>query len=210
MAKTEPFEKHAEMYEQWFEDNRYAYLSEIEAIKELLPEFHNALEIGAGSGRFAQPLGIKKGLEPSPKMASIAESRGIEITIGTAEDMPFEGSEFDLELMVTSICFLNNIEKALSEVFRTIKSGGHLLIGLIDRESPIGKLYQKYKEQNVFYKHATFYSTDEIVSRLKDAGFINFKFTQTIFTNLDEIDSMEKVEKGYGEGSFIVIRSQKP
>ncbi|MFO8061511.1 MAG: class I SAM-dependent methyltransferase [bacterium] len=210
MAKSEPFEKHADMYEEWFEDNRYAYLSEIEAVRKLLPDFERGLEIGAGSGRFAEPLGIEKGIEPSPRMASIAGRRGMDVTIGQAENLPFDDSEFDLELMVTSVCFLDDIEKSLSESFRTLSNGGYLLIGLVDRESPIGKLYQKYKEQNVFYKHAAFYSTEEILSYLKKAGFINFRFSQTIFKNLDEIDSMEEVKDGYGEGSFIVIRSQKP
>ncbi|MDY6787582.1 MAG: class I SAM-dependent methyltransferase [candidate division WOR-3 bacterium] len=210
MAKTEAFDKYSDMYEEWFEENRYAYLSEIEAVRKLLPDFENGLEIGAGSGRFAEPLGIKRGVEPSEKMASIARTRGIKITIGQAEDLPFNDNEFNLELMVTSICFLDDIEKSLSESFRTLEKGGHLLIGLIDRESPIGKLYQKYKEQNVFYRHATFYSTDEIVSYLKKAGFVNFKFAQTIFRNLNEMDSAEEVKDGYGEGSFIVIRSQKP
>lgn len=210
MAKTEPFDKHSDMYEDWFEENRYAYLSEIEAVRKLLPDFENGLEIGAGSGRFAGPLGIKRGVEPSEQMASLARIRGMAITIGQAEDLPFNDCEFDLELMVTSICFLDDIEKSLSESFRTLEKAGHLIIGLIDRESPIGKLYQKYKEQNVFYKHATFYSTEEIVSYLKKAGFVNFKFAQTIFRNLDEIDSAEEVKDGYGEGSFIVIRSQKP
>ncbi|GAI25505.1 unnamed protein product [marine sediment metagenome] len=60
MPKTEPFEKYTDRYENWFERNRYVYQSEINAIREILPDFENGIEIGIGSGRFAEPLGIKK------------------------------------------------------------------------------------------------------------------------------------------------------
>jgi hypothetical protein len=59
MAKIEPFEEHAQQYEDWFERNRFAYESELRAVKTLLPEGGNGMEVGVGSGRFAAPLGIR-------------------------------------------------------------------------------------------------------------------------------------------------------
>jgi len=38
MAKVEPFEKFSSQYEEWFEANRFAYESELQAVKALLPE----------------------------------------------------------------------------------------------------------------------------------------------------------------------------
>jgi hypothetical protein len=63
----EPFEKYAQKYDEWFDKNKFAYESELQAIKELLPINKNGIEIGVGSGRFASPLGIKLGVDPSKK-----------------------------------------------------------------------------------------------------------------------------------------------
>ncbi len=49
MAKIKPFEEHSVLYENWFEKNKYVYLSEVEAVKRLLPKNSNGLEIGVGS-----------------------------------------------------------------------------------------------------------------------------------------------------------------
>ncbi len=209
MANIKPFEEHADIYEQWFEENKYVYLSEIEAIKSIIPIFDNGLEIGAGSGRFGQPLGIKTGIEPSSKMAFLAKKRGMNIVEGIGELLPFDNNKFDMELMVTSICFVDNVQKVLRELYRTLIKGGSIIIGFIDKKSPIGKLYLKYKNDNLFYRYATFYSTFELIKYLKECGFNEFSIVQTIFNDLNNIKSIEQVEKGYGKGSFIVIRAIK-
>ncbi len=209
MAKTKPFEEYTEKYENWFEENRYAYQSEVSAVKDILPGFKNAVEIGVGSGKFALPLNIKTGIEPSAGMRKIAEPRGIKVIDAAAEDLPFEDGSFDLALMVTTLCFLDDVKKAFSEVYRILEPDGYFINGFVDKNSRVGKIYQKHKHKSIFYNIATFYSTEEVIGLFKEAGFKNFKFRQTIFNTLDEIDAVEPVKEGYGEGSFIAVRAQK-
>jgi len=209
MARIEPFEKHPLRYEQWFDKHKFAYESELQAIRKLLPQGGNGLEIGVGSGRFAVPLGIKLGIEPSSKMMQIALRKGIEVIGGVAESLPFRNLQFDFALMVTTICFLDNVEVAFNEAYRILKPDGCLIIGFIDKDSPVGQLYQQHKYESVFYKIATFYSVDEVVSCLKKAKFNGFDFSQTIFHNLAEMEGIELVREGYGEGSFVVVRAVK-
>jgi len=209
MAKIEPFEQHAQQYEDWFERNRFAYESELQAVKMLLPESGNGMEIGIGSGRFAAPLGIKTGIEPSAKMREIARKRGIDVVAGIGEALPFDDSMFDFVLMVTTICFLDDIETALKEAYRVLRPDGCLITGFIDKDSPLGRLYQMNKEKSVFYREATFYSVNELIALLEQAGFGDFCFTQTIFHHPAEIKGIEPIKEGYGEGSFIVIRALK-
>jgi ubiquinone/menaquinone biosynthesis C-methylase UbiE len=209
MPKIEPFEKYPQKYEDWFERNKFAYESELLAVKELMPQNGEGVEIGVGSGKFAEPLGIKLGVEPSPKMREIAEKKGIKVIDEVAEELPFNDEQFDFVLMVTTICFLDDIETVFREAYRVLKPNGCLIIGFVDKYSSLGKLYQQHKMKNVFYKIATFYSVGEVISYLKKAGFEDFTFTQTIFHKLAELKDIEPIREGYGKGSFVVIRAMK-
>jgi ubiquinone/menaquinone biosynthesis C-methylase UbiE len=142
-------------------------------------------------------------------MIKIAQRRGIEVIEGVAESLPFLDSEFDFVLMVTTICFLDDIEAAFNEASRVLKFRGSLIIGFIDAKSLIGKLYERHKNESTFYKDATFYSVKEVISHLKNAHFKDFVFRQTLFHSLNKLKNIEPVKKGYGEGSFVVVRGLK-
>ncbi|MCK4388294.1 MAG: class I SAM-dependent methyltransferase [Dehalococcoidia bacterium] len=209
MAKVEPFEKHASEYEDWFTKHKFVYQSELEAVRQHLPQNKQGIEVGVGSGRFAAPLGIKFGLEPSAKMREIAQKRGVKVVGGVAEAIPFSDSILDFALMVTTICFVDDLEASFKEAHRILKPGGCLIIGFIDQDSPIGQFYKRHKENSVFYREATFYSVADVVPILNKAGFGDLAFSQTIFKNLSDIDRLEPVKSGYGEGSFVVIKAIK-
>lgn len=209
MARTEPFDTHSSEYEAWFEDNRFAFLSELEAVRAQLAAKGRSVEIGVGTGRFAIPLGIDVGVEPSIRMRKIAERKGIRVVDGIGENLPFEDAQFDIVLMVTTLCFLDDVETAFAEAYRILENGGHFVIGFIDKDSRIGRLYQQNREKSLFYKVATFYSVKEIVQLLRQTGFRNISFTQTIFRDLPEITNIEPIKSGFGEGSFVVVKGEK-
>jgi hypothetical protein len=91
-----------------------------------------------------------------------------------------------------------------------LTSGGYVLVGFIDRESSLGKVYETRKQDNEFYQDATFLSVNEVVYHLKQAGFRDLVFRQTIFQNPEEMKRPDPVRSGYGEGSFVVVRAKKP
>ncbi len=209
MAIIEPFEQHYIEYEAWFERNRFTYQSELAAVKEFIPDNKRGIEIGLGSGKFAAPLGIKIGVEPSPKMREIAKNHGLEVFNAVAEALPFSDGSFDFVLMVTTICFVDDIRLAFKESYRILKHSGLLIVGFIDKNSFIGRLYERNKQKSVFYRQAHFYYTDEVISYLKEENFRKFDILQTIFHDSSEINRVEPIRRGYGEGSFVVIKSMK-
>ena len=110
MPKIGPFEKHAGRYEEWFERNRSAYQSELQAVKSLLPPRGIGIGIGVGTGRFAAPLGIQIGIEPSTAMAMVARQREIQVVQAVAKALPFMDGTFDFALMVTTLCFRDDLQ----------------------------------------------------------------------------------------------------
>lgn len=210
MAKTGPFDKYYNDYEKWFDLNKFAYESEINAIRHFIPEQGKGIEIGIGSGLFAQPLGIKTGMDPSLQMRNIANKRGLDVFDGIAEQIPIEDNMFDYALMVTTICFVDDLEQALKEINRILKNGGgRIIIGFVDKNSPIGKVYQENKQFSTFYNEAHFYSAEEIESLLQKEGFKRIEFVQTLFGKLKDIDKVQAFKPGYGEGSFVVAKAEK-
>ena len=209
MPRTKPFDEHHEKYEEWFTKNRFVYQSELKAIGHFIPKRGKGVEIGVGSGKFAVPFGINVGVEPSEAMRKLSRERKIRVHNAVAESLPFEAGQFDFALMVTTICFVDDIKKSFKEVERILKSGGCFIIGFVDRSSPLGHRYEKEKESNVFYREATFYSTKDALSLLGECGFEEPEVIQTVFGELEEIRSIQDYREGYGEGSFVVIQAKK-
>ena len=205
MPITEPFEEHIDRYEEWFEVHDAAYASELSAVRDLLPEEGRGLEIGVGSGRFAGPLGLDVGIDPAPTMLANARERGVEVAVGVAEALPFRDGSFDAALIVTTICFVDDVPATLEEARRVLAPDGRLVIGFVDKESPLGQHYQDKREENPFYRDATFLSTGELESAMRAAGFGDIAFRQTIFENPGGMTAPEEPREGHGDGSFVVI-----
>jgi len=209
MPKTEAFDQHTNEYDNWFDVNKYVFQSELNAIKKALPQNTNVTEVGIGSGIFALPLGIKEGVEPSEAMRKRAEEKGLKPINGVAENLPYADNSKNAVLMVTTICFVDDIHKSFQEVHRVLKDDGLFIIGFVDKNSPIGKSYLVNKDKSIFYKDAVFFGTKEPLELLNNTGFKTNNIYQTVFGKLDEISTVQNVLSGYGKGSFIVIKAQK-
>jgi SAM-dependent methyltransferase len=199
------FDLYYKEYENWFEKHQEIYRAEIETIKTLLPK-GKGMEVGVGSGKFAKPLGIKFGIEPSKKMAEIARKRGIEVLEIRAEEMNFE-EEFDFILMVTTICFVKNPLKTIQNCYKALKNGGYLLVAFVDLNSLLGKKYEKNKHNSKFYSTATFFTKQDIIDLMKKAKFENFKCVENLYG--DSFDNLTFQINQCNGGAFKVIKATK-
>jgi ubiquinone/menaquinone biosynthesis C-methylase UbiE len=201
------FDEHALEYDSWYDDNREIYQSELLALRQVVPIGKNGLEVGAGTARFASLLGVEVGVDPSEAMASIAAGQGVKVKKGVAENLPFDDESFDFVMFITAICFLDNVFQAFKEANRVLNDRGEIIIGMIDKDSDLGRKYEKMKVSDKFYKDAHFHGVEEIVDLLKRANFRDFTFYQTLIRS--EVKKVEKPQTGYGKGGFVVIKAIK-
>ena len=134
------FNSHYRKYDSWYKRNKFVYLSELSAIRKILPKKGKGLEIGVGTGRFACALGITAGIDPSKKMIGIARKRGIDARLGSGEHLPFEEDSFDYVAIIITLSFVKNPIGVLKEARRILRRNGKIIIGIIDKDSFLGKL----------------------------------------------------------------------
>jgi len=206
MERNNIFDDDIEEYEKWFIENNHLLDSEVAAVKQLLPHSGEGIEIGAGTGIFSSRLGIKHGVEPSEKMGARAIEKGIDVVNAFAENLPIPDETYEFALMVTVDCFLEDVRKAFSETWRILFDGGYFVIAFLDRETPLGKIYDQKKHLSNSYRHATFHSAEEIEKYLELAGFLVQEKRQTIYM-LD--NEFQEIKDGVGEGVFAVIKAKK-
>jgi ubiquinone/menaquinone biosynthesis C-methylase UbiE len=219
------FEKEAEDFDVWFEKNRIIFESELLAEKHFLINPENAVSIGVGSGLFASRLGIKYGVEPAKGMADQARKRGIEVKIGSAEAIPFPDKKFDTVLLSTVLSYVKDAQKAVNEACRILRPGGHIVVSFLTREGSYAMMYDlayvrgkhdplispKHPYPVKFIRGTHWHSTEEITALLKEAGFVDLKFVQTLTKHPKYTDEeIEKPQEGYTKGDFVVVRGQKP
>lgn len=210
MSKTAPFEANPDRYDGWFERHEAVYRSELRALESLLPGGGDGLEIGVGTGRFAAPLCIEHGVDPSLEMRGRARERGIYVRDGVAEDLPYPDEWFDKALMTTTLCFLDKPLQAFREARRVLRPGGVFVVGIIDRQSSHGSRLEEKRCESVFYGPAKFHTADEVVDLFKEAGFEELQSRQTLFSRPETLTEPEPVREGRGEGSFVAVRGKKP
>jgi SAM-dependent methyltransferase len=165
------FDTHAREYDRWYDDHRAIYRQELQLIRKYGRAAGADLELGVGTGRFAAPLGIRLGLDPSLPMLRMARARGVEAIRGIAETLPFRNQSMGSVLIMTSLCYFDDPLQALREVSRVLAPGGRVIIGFLGRGGKIAERYRNTREKGTFLAHATFYTPGEVISMLARAGF---------------------------------------
>lgn len=97
------------------------------------------LEVGCGTGlllaRFARFARRAQGVDLSPGMLSRARARGLDVREGSVTDLPFDDASFDVVCSFKVLAHVEEIERALSEMFRVTRPGGVVIAEFYNRAS---------------------------------------------------------------------------
>lgn len=166
------------------------------------------LDIATGTGDFAIELAKLKpgkitGIDIAEKMLEIGrkkiQQKGLSNTIdlfeADSENLPFPDNSYDLATSAFGVRNFENLNKGLSEIFRVLKPGGHILILEASEPSniPFKRLYKAYMSkicpaiggafsENKAYDYlnrsvAAFPSGKNFEAELAKAGFTDTRFT---------------------------------
>lgn len=211
---VEAFDLFAEDYDRWFDspEGRVLFKTEVGAVRLLMKHIEKPfLEVGVGTGRFAKELGIDYGIDPSHRVLEIAEREGIKVKKAKGESIPFKDGSFGAVFLLFTICFVDDPEKVFSEAKRVLKQNGRLIVGIINRESLWGQLYMKKKaEDHPIYKHANFYTVDDVVTLIEKTGMEIKAYSSTLCRPPTEVPYEEPVHNDLVKGAgFVCILARK-
>lgn len=170
------FDQAAATYDQWYTTAVGRVVEEVEwrcalDLMDLTPGMH-ILDAGCGTGRFAK-LMVERGcrvtgVDQSPGMLAEARKRlsdegKVSLIEGDLQKLPFEADHFDLVVSMATFAFLEDPLAVLDELFRVVKPGGRVVVGIITAEGAWGRLYKSeaFREDPVFSR-ARFLRPEEL------------------------------------------------
>jgi ubiquinone/menaquinone biosynthesis C-methylase UbiE len=207
-----PFEKLADEYDAWFDSykGRRIFRAEADCLRDLLKNAPRPwLEIGVGTGRFAEELNIEEGIDPSPAALKYAADRGVHTRVGRAENLPYKNRSIGAAVMVVTICFLEDPGRAFKECGRILKKDGCAIVGLVPKDSKWGEVYErKGAEGHNFYSVARFYTAQQVIESAELAGLQLERSVSSLFEAPErKVKRYLKHQEGLVKGAgFVAMR----
>jgi SAM-dependent methyltransferase len=209
----DPFETLADKYDSWYDDKgRLAFEIELAALRPLLAELPKPwLEVGVGTGRFAQALGIPQGIDPSPALLAKARARGIDVLYGEGEELVFRAGSLGTVFLLTTWAFLSEPSEVLQECRRVLRNDGRLVNAYLDRDGKWGASYaERGRQGHPLFSHAHFDTYEDVKRLTEQGGFEVLKTISTLFQGPGETVIMEEARPGFVRGASFVVAVARP
>lgn len=208
---SQVFDERAEEYDSWFEEN-LLFAIELAALQELETELGQPrVEIGVGSGRFAEKLGVAVGIDPARAPLVLAAQRSGGVCQGVAEDLPLHRDGVGTIFILFTLCFTEEPSRVLAQVAEVLRPGGHLVIGMIPGSGPWGQaLLAKKEAGNPFYELASFYDVLEVEGWLGATGLEVVEKRSSLYQKPETLAEHEASRPGMDrDAGFVVLVARK-
>ncbi|HCI53563.1 MAG TPA: class I SAM-dependent methyltransferase [Gallionella sp.] len=133
------------------------------------------LDVGCGNGNFlvsAQEAGWQvSGIEPDAKAAEVAHDRGLEVTVGTIDDLSHIANFFDVITVSHVIEHVHEPREFLQHIHRLLKPGGIVFIDTPNIESSGARLFGKNWRGLETPRHLVLFTPNSLTKLLFDEGF---------------------------------------
>ena len=211
---TDIFDTTTEEYDSWYdsETGKPLYESELHCLNTIVEDcLPPVLEVGVGTGRFAQWFPGAVGIDRAPNALRYAQRRMIRVIQATGEMLPFRNETVGTVFLVFTVCFLKNPLAVLREAKRVLKRKGSIVIGFIQKGSSWGALYEdKKKNGHPIYGRAQFYSLEDLDKMLRLSGLNISKVRSTLLQRPSQKPIFEHSVDGFVEGAgFLCIEAKK-
>lgn len=228
------FDQYASAYDAWFLDNRNVLYSEVNLVASTLKNAGRVLSVGCGSGLFEKILReeygitVTDGIEPSAGMAEIARKRGLHVVETTAEEADFGREAYDTLLFNGTPSYIGDLRSVVRKAYDALPTGGRIILIDVPKESSYGLLYNLAKAVGTwnhpllegcyppnpypieFVDVAAWRTTAEKVELLREAGFTDLEFAQTLTSHpVCSNDEEEQPVAGYGKGDYVAVTAYK-
>ncbi len=167
--------------EDW---NKFKRTSDPKVVEFVSKAKGNLLDLGCGSGRnFSKTAAKIYGIDFSKEMIKYAEIKArdlgvrYDVLVGNTINLPYEINFFDDAIAIAVLHCIEgsaNRKKSIEELYRVLKVGSRVLIKVWNKDHK--RFLKKPKEKYVKWldkgaRYYYFYSEDELLKDLKDAGF---------------------------------------
>ena len=162
-----------------YDESRSAGSEDSELLVELLNPLSGAsvLEFGCGTGNYLKKIysetTLIAGIDLSRNMLLRAKSKlpGINLIRSNAESLPFQNESFDAVYSIQVLHHINDKNKLMSEVYRTLKRGGRFVLQICTYEQLLTFSFYYYfaRARDIDFKR--FPSMESICQELSSTGF---------------------------------------
>lgn len=159
-------------YDAWYRTGKGQWIGDAEfslLMKLLQPAAdQKLLDVGCGTGYFSRrfsDIGLRvSGLDQNIAMLHYAKSKNKKVSYiqASAYNLPFNDGAFDYCTAITSLCFMENPQHAVTEMWRVSRRG--IVLGLLNRYS----LLHILKQNSQGYKGARWDKPTTIHNWCKD------------------------------------------
>ena len=143
------------------------------------------VDVGVGTGRLLSrfPDFRRYGVDVSLAYLALARGKGVDVCLARAEDLPYRDEMFDVVVSTDVLEHVLDLYRTVAELFRILKTGGHLVVRVPYRENLASYLADDYPYEFAHLRSFDEHSLQLQLCRIFPGTFVEFDLVKTLLDN---------------------------